>query len=601
MKRSLLALLLTLVMCLSLFCTACSSSKDSDENGEDSKLLKTESEVTAVTITLYAPTDGSTTQEQVEIVQEAFNEITQAKYNTNVVLKLIPEDEYESVVDSTLEAQKAQAEAEAELILEENETEEPLPEGEYPEVKDNQIDIFMVQTFERFYQLAYGEDGDGYLYPLDEDLAETAKLLDSYVYPYLLRSAKVDGETFGIFNNTIFGDYEYLLLNKELVDKYKFDPENMKDLLSIAIFLEDVKNNEPDYIPFLGDIEAPVVYWNDTKSIIGAYLGSSLTSSGTVNAVSYKPSHLNPGNLFASTDYQAWITEYNTLNRQEIFVEKTEENADAKFAATIIKGDVTLSPTYAKEYGNYKEDQFGFKYVTIDGVDYYCSVYRRPLADNKNVFAAGYVVSAYAENPTRCMEILTCLNTDAQLANTFMYGKKDVHYTIDEETKLVKKTTDSYSMDIQHIGNMFLITPSEDMMNDPYWSFMCSDNWKNAKNTNREAVMSPFLGFYYDPPKPEPELDENGDEIPLALDIDATFDEVMAKIIEMSPAYFEKAINFVPTAEINMQSFIRSLQVEHSKDPYIKALTSSEAKYYYIIGPYREWYQTHYNTTIDLG
>ena len=52
---------------------------------------------------------------------------------------------------------------------------------------------------------------------------------------------------------------------------------------------EEVKKNEPDVVPFLGDMEAPVVYWNDQKSIIGAYVGKDFTSSGTINATSYIP------------------------------------------------------------------------------------------------------------------------------------------------------------------------------------------------------------------------------------------------------------------------------------------------------------------------
>ena len=601
MKKSLLALLLALVMCMSLFCTACSSGDEED----DSNILKTEDEITPMTITLYAPTEGTTTQEQVEIVQAAFNDITQAKFNTNVILKLIPEDKYNEVINTNLvalrkeRADKAAAEFNGETATEEENTE--LEAGSYPEATENQMDIFMVQSFESFYELSYGVDGESDLAPIDTQLAETAKLLSSYVYPYLLRSAKYDGETFGVFNNTIFagedGGYQYLLLNKELVDKYEYDPELMSDLSSISMFLEEVKKNEPEVVPFLGDIEAPVVYWNDQKSIIGAYVGKDFTSSGTINATSYTPDYLDPANLFNNKSYQEWITLYNTLNRQEIFVDKTEENATAKFAATIINGDVTMSPTYADIYGNYKEDQFGFKYVTIDGVDYYASVYRRPIADNNNVFKAGYVVSASAADPTRCMEIITYLNTDAQLSNLFMYGVKDIHYSINEETGLVHKLTDTYAMDIQNIGNMYLLTPSDDM--SAYWQFMSANSWQNAKNTNREAVMSPFLGFYYNPEKPV--AAEEGEENAPKLEIEVTFAEAMAEITKLSPAWFERIENYVPTEEMDMQMFIRSLLLEMNDNDYVKAVTSADANYYYTRSPYRTWYQKHYNVTINQG
>ena len=611
MKKSLLALFLALVMCISLFCTGCSSSGEE----EDADLIKTDAEIEPVTITLYAPTEGTTTQKQVEEVQKAFSAITESQYNTRVVLKLIPEDEYEDVVFDILEKQKKKAEEEEAALdagvelPEEEKTEtkkDASDENKYPEVKENQMDIFLVHSFETFYNLAHSEDfSGGQLAPLDDDLAETGKLLYSYVYPYLLRSAKVDGQTYGIFNNTIFGGqnaYKYLLLNKELVDKYEYNPEKMKDLASISLFLREVKAGEADVVPFLGDIEAPVIYWDNTESIIGSYLGTSLTSSGKVDAKNYVPSPLHPGNLFSSSDFQTWMTEYNLLNRENIFVEKTEENKDAKFAATIIEGDVTLSPTYWKDYGNYKQDEFGFKYVTIDGVDYYVSVYSRPLATNENVFNSGYVVSKYTENTTRCMEVLKCLYTDAQLANIFMYGIKDIHYSVSSVNgeDVVTKLTDTYAMDIENVGNMYLLMPSDDMNDE--WKFLSANKWQNAKNTNHEAVMSPYLGFYYSPTPPEPVEPDPDEENPKpTFTIDATFDEAIAEIQKLSPEFFENAKNFVPTDTMDMASYLRSIVIATNKIDYVKAITSSEANFYYTMGAYRTWYQEHYNKTLDLG
>ena len=253
MKRSLLALLLALVMCISIFCTGCATTEDDEPD--------TPTKTNEMTITLYAPTKSTTTAEQIAKVQEAFNVITQAKFNTNVVLKLIPEDEYEAAIDAKIEAihkqieeeeaaEESRAQAEKDAILrgeewvEETEPETERPEVDdsleiqYPEEKENQLDIFLVNTHERYYELAMAEE----LSPLDEEISEGSKLLNSYMYPYLIRAAKVDGATYGIFNNTVFGGYQYLLLNKELVDKYDYDPEVMKDLSSISFFLKEIKD-----------------------------------------------------------------------------------------------------------------------------------------------------------------------------------------------------------------------------------------------------------------------------------------------------------------------------------------------------------------------
>ena len=465
------------------------------------------------------------------------------------------------------------------------------PEIAYPEVTENQIDIFLVNSFETYYELAVAGD----LSPIDQELSESSKLLSAYVYPYLTRAAKVDGSTYGVFNNTVFGDYEYLLLNKELVDKYEYDPEKITNVASMAMFLQEVKKNEPNVVPFLGELEAPVVYWDNQESIIGAFVGNAFSASGAVDATSYRPEALYPGNLFNSSAFREWATQYNELYQAGCIVEKTEENANAKFAATVIEGDVTLSPTYANVYGNYKTDEFGFKYITDEnGVDYYVSVYRRPLATNENVFKAGYVVSAYTEDVKRCMEIITALNTDAALANTLMYGVQDVHYTIDESTKLVHKTTDAYAMDIENIGNMYLLTPSDDM--NEYWTFMSKNGWENAKNTNREAIMSPFLGYYYSPEKP---LEEDLMEEQIYYDM--TFEEVYAKVVENSKPYVEGWKTFKNTDKDDFAAFLQKSRASIGNDDMFEILLDYKTGIYYTQSPYNEWYQKHYNTTLGLG
>lgn len=575
MKKSLLALVLALIMCLSIFCTGCGSSKD-EENPD---VMKTDSETKAITLTLYAPTKSTTTEKEIAVVEEAFNTITQAKFNTNVVLKLIPEDEYDATIAATVKNANISTEPE-------NKEDK---DGKYPAVKKDQLDIFLVKSFETYYELA--KNGD--LAPLDEEIAEPSKLLNSYVYPYLLRAAKVDGSTYGVFNNTIFGDYEYLLLNKELVDKYNYPPEKLNDISIMSMFLQEVKNNEAGVIPFLGELEAPVVYWNDTESLIGAYLGSAMSSSGAIDATSYRPEALYPGNLFNSTDYMQWMKEYNELYQANCLVAETEENKNSKFAATVIEGDVTLSPTYADVYGNYKTDDKGFKYITDaeTGVDYYVSVYKRPLADNNNVFNAGFVVSASTEDIGRCMEIITCLNTDAQISNIFTYGVQDVHYTIDEKTGLVHKTTDDYAMDIENIGNIYLLKPSDDM-ND-FWKFMSANEWQNAKNANRESIMSPFLGYYYNPEKPAEE-DLTEDQVM----VDKTFEEVYAEVVKLSANYFQSAKTYTSANGEDFSTFFTKTKVTINEDPMVQALADYQKGIYYMAAPYNEWYQKHYAVSL---
>ncbi len=597
MKKSLLALLIALVLCLAVMLTGCGSDEDESSSG-----IKTGEEITPLTLTLYSITNDSTTPEQIALVEEAFNNVTQAKYNTNVVLKLYKESEYNDVVKELIQKNSELMENN-ELVFETQE----LGVGEYPAVRDNQLDIFLVNNFEGYYELAM----NGNILPIDEELTNTASLLKSYIYPYSLNAAKVEGETFGIFNNTIYGGYQYLLLNKELVDKEMYDPETMLSISTISSFLRDVKSKYNDVIPFLGDIEAPVLSWTGSESLIGAYVGDDMTSTSFLDAKNVKPTAHDITSLLEVPEFISWAKKYNTLYNEGCIVEKTDANKNAKFAATIIEGDVTLSPQFADVYGKYKVDESnGFKYTTIDGVDYYVSVYRRPMATNENVFNAGYCVSAYTENLSRCMEIITCLNTDAELSNIFMYGVKDVHYTEDEDTGIVTKLTDSYSMDIKNIGNFYLLKQSSDM--DEYWKTMSDDNWQNAKNTNREATVSSQLGFYYLIESfDESDIDElnmeiaeynethPGSEKPYYEYTELSYEEALDIVKEKTAADYRAILTYQKTDDKDIDKFIQELkdlynvkleEIEHPKEADAFYSLWSDTGMYCINKQYKTWH-----------
>lgn len=594
MKKSLLALLLCLSLCLPVLLTACGDNKEE----ENKTTITNTSNSSSKTVTIYSITDDSTTAEQIAVVEQAFNNITKSKYNTKVVLKLYTEKEYDNAVKKALESNREAFENEEKASV-------TIDENGYPNATENQLDIFLVRSFKEYRELVEAED----LSPIDEELAQSANLLNSYVYPTMLRASKVEGEQYGVFNNTVFGGYEYILLNKELVDKYDYDPEELNGIENIARFLKEVKDKEPGYIPFLGEYTVPAFYMTENESLYGVLAESLLNGTGTIDATKHVPlgtssSPLAPRNLLNTQAYKTWMEKYNELYQKGCLVEKTDDNSNSSFAATIIEGDVTLSPTYKSVYGNYKRDEFGFDYITYeDGKDYYVKMHKRPTATNENVFAAGYVVSAYTQDVSSCMNIIMGLNTDPALANIFQYGVQDVHYTLDISTGMVKPIANSgYSMNMKYSGNMYLLKQSTTM--DEYWRFMSDDSWHNAKNTNRDTVFSPFLGFYYNPEKPEDsdQDDENAEEQPM-IKTELTYEAALKQVADKTPAIIEELKTFknVDPATGNAATFKDFLAIELQKSLQIeglKVITETNAPYYGVM-TYREWLTNHYNVNLS--
>lgn len=493
MKKRFLCLALCVFMLLPLALCGCS---DTASKTEDTSTSTTNTKsAKAMTITLYTITDKSTTEEALHVVEDAMNLITEAEFNTHIILRATTADKYDKLVADSVaaieeqlaaaaaeaaakkEAEKAAreaakanggatttaAETKAEEVTEEaDETminEYGFEETIYPKEEGTQLDIFLINSLEMFnkYQAA------GYLAALDEELSIGSKILKQYIHPNFLAGAKVGTKTYAIPNNHVFGEYEYLLVNKEIFDGLYYDIDNVSSFTDLADYFTDVIKYNKDVIPLCGEYDGGVYYLDGRKSVIGAIIPTDLSSA--VQAT--------PKNLLTDGKYMAY---FNLMNQLE---EVNGIKADGKlddgntYAAAVIKGDYNTPAQY--------EDK------------YYVVPLKYPTADNEDIYSCMYAVSTFTKDLSRCMEIVTYLTTNEEFINLFTYGVEGVHYTKDELTDVVHKIGKDYSMNMLHTGNQFLMYQSADM--SEAMKALSDDNWALAKLQNLDMVTSPYLGF----------------------------------------------------------------------------------------------------------
>lgn len=292
MKKKLVCLLLGIVMLMSCVLTGCNKATDSDDDDTTDNSAKT--------ITMWVMTSEETTEKAKELVSAEFTKITKSLYKTNVVLRFCTEDEYYEKLEGSIKALKdyAKLKEEAEKALraylkvhdkektreeltkdfyaanpqyaqfqnaddedDENEsaTEEEtvindygVTEIKYPDVKENQVDIFYLGGRSNYYAFYKNE----WLASLDEELSASSSQLTHYVSPSLLNGVRIDGGVYGIPNNVAVGQYTYMLVDKKMYDdNYNSGIENTKSVLDLEVFLNDIKNlngnktpDDPDYV-----------------------------------------------------------------------------------------------------------------------------------------------------------------------------------------------------------------------------------------------------------------------------------------------------------------------------------------------------------------
>lgn len=482
MKRRLMSIALCMAMLATAVMTAsCGDDEDMSDVGED----QVES---AMTISIWGIKGEGTTDEAIAAVEEAMSKITEAQFNTAIKLELYDEDDYDKALEKKMDeiqerldaeaaeaAAKKAAEKEAKKngVTTEAETtdeletsaedtadetildEYGLPTTLYPEIEDNQLDIFLMTDYDMF--MKYSEKG--VLSALDEQLSSSSKLLKSYINTSLLAAGKVGKTTYAILNNQQVGEYTFMILNKKMMDKYYYDPDDFSSLLDAQEFLEVVGNNE-NVTPYAGIREPVNINYFTTdgsKSIIGSMLDPD-APAGTDGS---------PMILLNSKKWRQHITLMTELEDNKWLGSETP-SADDNFAVAIINGEWADVEAFEENY--------------------YVKVLQNPQGTTENMYNGMFAVSTYTKNLARSMEILTYLNTRSDLRNLFGYGIEGVHYELDDDG-VVKVISDDYNMKLEYTGNTFIAYPPEGSS---------ADVWEVAKEHNLDLVMSPWYGFSFD-------------------------------------------------------------------------------------------------------
>ncbi len=483
MKRKLITMALLAGMLLSGL-TSC---------GQDDEEQMADASAKTKTLTITAITGSSTTEEAILAVQEAMNKITKSELKTQVILQLKTAEEYVEYVDKQVEALEAEIEAEEARIAEEKakkkaqkeaekaanagkknrskwttttkaETEEDTAETQemtvdeygrpvvkYPDLEGASLDIVFVTGTDMLDYFVENE----YLAPLNAELSGNSKILNKYLNPHCLQAGIVENQNYAIANNRAFGEYTYFLIDKSLATKYKMSTKRFTTLTDFEPFLDQVKANEPDYVPISDTVDfnyvRPAGY---DGSMIGAHIKATYTTEARA--------------LFKNfLEYPQYIEHYT-------FVDKLESQGyvgeGEKYAIEVVTGSA-FTKAEAEAISETHE----------------IFIYEKPFCTNEEAYTGMFAVSAYAEDLERCMEVVTLLNTSQELHDIYAFGVEGVNFEYNKDGT-VHMLNDEWSMDFFHCGNAFIGAVPDTMP---------ADYVERGKIQNLDVVTDPFFRWRY--------------------------------------------------------------------------------------------------------
>ncbi|MBO4972794.1 MAG: hypothetical protein J6D45_08260 [Clostridia bacterium] len=495
MKKNTLKKLLAFILCVVMLSSVVLTSCKKEENPQTAAEYRTPFSL-VITLVSEAPVSAETEK----LIEDAFNAITEAKYKTRVDLRYYSEEEYytalTTMIDKIINTDEPVTEApsgdettavEEETIINE---EYGYSEFKYPEIKENQVDIMYLSGAAMYSHFIES----GYLAKLDTALSTGAKILNDYIFPEYLTAMKYNEITYAVPNNNIAGDYTYMLVNKELAEKYQYSAAmaNWTGLSSAEAFIEDIAKYEKAVLPIFGNPQPINVHnWSyelgeenglKTYKLVPSQFsvfGSAMPLQLAENTV------LGFGKALTSS-YGTQLQLIQKLKDKNYVSDKLSEGQE--FAVGFVKGNEA-------DVIDYRED---YEVIVVE--------YPKMTPDSvyENMFG---VYSNMADDTTRtnrCMEIISLMNTDVELRNIVQYGIEGVHYTIDAKTGILKRLNQDYMMDVNKTGNVLIAHAEEGI--DPA-------NIDYMRQQNVDAALYPSINVFLNPEETNFEIIEQANAI----------------------------------------------------------------------------------------
>jgi len=312
----------------------------------------------------------------------------------------------------------------------------------------------------------------GAFVPMDDLLAKYGKDITTQVPKKYLDGGIINGKMFGIISYQIMAGGTAFAYNKELVDKYNFDISKVKTLSDVTPFLESVKKNEPDKIPYQANVL-------DAGDIMKGY--DNFTSVPSFPAqVAFNDSNVKVVNIYD----QPQAMEYYKLQQdwyKKGYIKKDAASVKDYKAETGTKKYAMFGTVNKPGVATDQTSQFGYDIVTNQvGEEYITS---------SSLTSSLVAISKTSKNPDRAMMFINEMFKNKELYNMWCFGIKGTHYNVAENV-VTPIANSAYNPNTDwEIGNQF---------NALIRKGAPADVWDQTKKLNDSAILSPLIGFTYD-------------------------------------------------------------------------------------------------------
>lgn len=445
-------------------------------------------------ITFYGITDSTTTVEDIRDVEWELNNVLITD-GYAVKLYLAPEDRYQTMIasakdmmDAYMENNKKSASeklgfeykfdyetstfeykcddtAKTSAVVYNQDTILELLEQDI-DINPNapSIDVVLVTNYDDYYTMAL----NGEFTRLNSSLTDIAKSLKQSIPDAFFEALELNstGDIYGIPSVQVVGQYEFLLLDQDLLTKYGVSKNQLVSVEDLDSYLKTVAaDDEVDAIPLLNAPQTSPLELADTKAI-------GVDSTGAIS-LPYIDS--------AFQSYYSAIARYRSLGLMG------DDDADIEtddFAVAFFRGtEQEVEALIEKTGKNIVYNKFSKPYATSEevGEAIFCVCAEKKYSVAKSDYGIDFVCK------------LNAPKSQTDIKNILLYGALGVNYSISDLTGYVEYANgNTYGMSNLYTGHTLHAHPSSDKG--------VSDEWITAaQEHNLDLIASKLSGFKFTP------------------------------------------------------------------------------------------------------
>lgn len=435
-------LVLMIMLCGMLALTGCSkggTENTSDTGGKqtDGTGQQSDSSLKPYKITLVYP---ATAPKDLQLVQEEMSKYLTEKINATIELKPI---EWASWDDKT----------------------------NLMKISNEPFDLMFTASW-----FSYPKDvAKGQYLELDDLMAQNGKDIPGILGEEFIKGSRIGGKLYALPTKKEFGQGFGFLLDKKLVDKYKFDTNGVKTLEDMEAMFQTIKDNEPGVTPIVSSKFTNI--W-EAANYDGIVANLSIPrGSKELKAVD-------------TLEDPKFIEFYKRMHQwnQKGWFDKDILTSDADQGMNMIKAGKAFAVAQSLKPGKDKE-------MTISsGVEVVQVETAEPFTTTGDAQGAMLGISRTSKDPARAMMFLNLLYSDPKLLNMLDWGIEGIHYVKKSDNMI--DFPEGMNADTQTYPNpggwMF-----GNQFNSYLWANEDPNKWEEFKKFNERAEHSIALGFAF--------------------------------------------------------------------------------------------------------